>query len=390
METMTRLRILGSRLLGLFTMRRRDAELSDEIQSHLDALTDEFVRSGMTPAHARAAARRAFGGGAQVTRRYRDQRGLPLVDSLVQDLRYGLRMMRRAPAFTIVAVLSLALGIGANTAVFSVINALLLKTLPVDDPGALVRFTVDLPIGTNEDFSYPLYRDFTTHTGLFTGVAASGGIPRMRMAIGDFSSAETELVRTERVSGNFFAVLGVKAVVGRTLTDDDDRPENARAVAVISYGLWTRTFARDPAAVGRSLTLNDVPFTIVGVAPLRFSGFQVGANPDLWFPLQMIPQLTRDSQLMNQRTSEWLVRTGRFRPEVPVERARAEMDAFFQRDVAESFQRRAARLGSAFTPGARQAFMQRSLHLVPGGTGTTPLRGQFERPLVILMVLVGL
>ncbi len=202
-----------------------------------------------------------------------DHRSLPAIDALLQDVRYGIRILRKSPGFTIAAVLSLGLGIGANTAIFTVIDALLFKPLPVDAPDELVRFTDTFSSGTNVDFSYPLYQDFTARGELFVGIAASGGMPRMRMTVsGEGLSTVTDSVRAQRVSGNFFSVLGVKPIIGRMLAPDDDRPGTAQPVSVISYGLWTRRFGQDPGVIGRDIMLDDVPFTIVGVAPPKFLG----------------------------------------------------------------------------------------------------------------------
>ena len=288
-------------------------------------------------------------------------------------------------------VLSLALGIGANTAIFSLLNAVLLKMLPVQNPEQLALFTVAGQRGTDESFSYPLYEQFRDRTQGFTSVFASGGLNRLRMIAPEpGAGGQSESVQAEKVSGNFFSALGVNAIHGRILTDDDDRAGNPHPVAVISYGFWQRRFSLDPAVVGKKITLNDVPFTIVGVAPPGFYGFEVGRSPDLWWPLQMNPQIFPGSQVLNQRGSTWLRLMGRLRPGVSEAQARAELDIIFQQTLAEMAEARAARLGSKWTSTERRAFLERRIELQSGSGGWTELRKQFRQPLLVLMIVVGL
>src|SRR5262245_10035923 len=196
---------------------------------------------------------------------------------MFQDLRFGIRLLLKHRGFTAVAVLSLSLGIGANTAIFSLINAALLKTLPVKDPQQLVFFMVAGPQGTGTGFSYPLFEQFSRNNHYLAGISAANTAGRMRLTEPG-ASGQVELVQAGRVSGNFFSVLGVSAVAGRTLTEDDDAASGAQPVAVISYNFWQRRFGLDPGVVGRKIALDDFPFTIVGVAPLGFFGIEVGSN----------------------------------------------------------------------------------------------------------------
>lgn len=214
---------------------------------------------------------------------------LRLEDEMFQDLRYEVRMLLNHKGFTMVAVLSLALGIGANTAIFSLINAALLKTLPVKDPQQLVLFTTAGPQRTDNSFSFTLIERFNQNNQSFTGIITAGHAERMRM-IEPGAGGQVEAVQATRVSGNFFSVLGVSAVAGRTLTEDDDNVSGPQPVAVISYKFWKNRFGLDPAVIGRKITLDDFPFTVVGVAPPGFFGFEVGDNPDLWWPLRMTPR----------------------------------------------------------------------------------------------------
>jgi len=311
-------------------------------------------------------------------------------DEMIQDLRYGVRMLRTNKAFTTVAALSLALGIGANTAIFSLINAALLKTLPVKDPRRLVVFTTVLPQGgTDNSYSFPLIERFNQNNRSFAGIIAAGFADRLRMTEPG-AGGQVESVQAARVSGNFFSVMGVDAVVGRTLTEDDDKASSPQPVVVISYKFWKNRFGLAPSVVGRKITLNDFPFTIVGVAPPGFFGFEVGQNPDLWWPLQMtsqVPNAPRGARVLSQG-SEWLRVMARLKPGVGIEQARAEMDAVFKNYINEISPGDAASL----TPAQRRNYFERRIRLDSGATGLliSFLRRRITQPLFILMGAAGL
>jgi len=306
-------------------------------------------------------------------------------DEMFQDLRFGVRMMLKHKILTIVAVLSLALGIGANTAIFSLIDALLLRMLPVAEPQRLALFTI-AGRQSEDVFPYPFYQKFRDRNHTFSGVIAAGGGGRMRLTLSESEGgARVESARGQMVSGNFFSVLGVNAALGRTMVEDDDRAGSQQAVAVISYGFWQRRFGGDPAAVGKRITLDDRPFTIIGVAPPKFSGFEVGGVADLWFPLQIA-----GDQALSNRDGSWLIVMGRLRSEANVTQARAEIDVIFQQELAQDAARHAARSDSKWTEAERRDFLERHIELQPGGAGWTPLRDMFKKPLLILMTLVGL
>src|SRR6266545_4125893 len=245
-------------------------------------------------------------------------------DEMFQDLRYGFRMLLNNKMFTLVAALSLALGIGANTAIFSLINAMMLRMLPVKDAKELAIFTtIGGERGTGYIFSYPLYEMFRDRNQSFNGVIAGAPVSRARLIVTGSGAVET--AQQQRVSGNFFSTLGVGAVVGRTFTEADDDPASAQPAAVISYEFWKRRFGLDPGVVGRKVTINDTPLVIVGVTPPGFAGFEVGARPDLWWPIRVLndPGLSR-------RTSVWIRVMGRLRPGASVAQAQAELDVIFQ------------------------------------------------------------
>jgi predicted permease len=311
-------------------------------------------------------------------------------DEMIQDLRFGVRMLLKNRAFTAVATLSLALGIGANTAIFSLISAALLRTLPVKDPERLVVFTTVRPEGEPyNSYSFPLIERFNQNNRSFAGIIASSLPERLQMT-DPGAGGQAESSQAARVSGNFFSVLGVDAVVGRALTEDDDKASNPQPVVVISYKFWKNRFGLDPGVVGRKITLNEFPFTIVGVAPPGFFGFEVGQNPDLWWPLQMTPQVPnapRGPRVLSQGNS-WLSVMARLKPGVEIEQARAEMDAVFKHHLNEIYSGSAASL----TPAQRRSRFEQSIRLDSGATGLlgSSLRRTIAQPLFILMCAAGL
>jgi putative ABC transport system permease protein len=234
------------------------------------------------------------------------------MDTFIQDIRYGLRILRKSPAFTMVAVFTLALGIGANTAIFSLINAVLLKMLPVKDPAQLV--VIGDPIAVHSTsmgspqvdyFSYPLYRELSRGNNVFSGMLGSSEIHRLRVtgAKGDEISRNVVGVL---VSGNYFSVLGVDAMLGRTITPEDDSAPGAHPVAVISYGFWKEKFGQDPGIVGQTVRLGNYPFTIVGVAPAGFFGDTVGDNQDIWMPITMQQQVMPGREWLDNLNVSWI------------------------------------------------------------------------------------
>jgi hypothetical protein len=244
----------------------------------------------MSREDAHYAALRSFGGVDQAKELYRERRGLPMVESLWQDVRFGARMLRKSPAFTAVAVLVLALGIGANTAIFSLLDQALLRSLPVKDPDRLVivsdaQYTRGSSSSdTNERvYSYPHYKDVRDQIPLFDGVIARANVP-----LSVTSGGVAERTEGDVVSGNFFTVLGVGPTLGRVIVPEDDRVPGASPVAVLSYGYWQRHFGGDPTAVGRKISLNTFPFIIVGVAAPGFAGLKKGENVDVFVPIAMI------------------------------------------------------------------------------------------------------
>ncbi|HYO63020.1 MAG TPA: ABC transporter permease [Pyrinomonadaceae bacterium] len=333
-----RVRAFVSRLLGTFGRERLDRELAEELESHVQMHVDDNLRAGMTPAEARRQALIKLGGVEPTKERYRRQRGIPFVETLMQDLRYGLRMLVRKPGFTAVAVATLALGIGANTAVFSLVNATLLRRLPVADPEGLVYVFSGQPNSPYSTASYPDYAELRDRSEVFAGgLAARGGISA---SLG--GGEQTELVVGQIVSGNFFEVLGVRAAVGRTITPADDQTPGAHPVAVISHGLWQKRFGGDRAIVGREIKVNGHAFTIVGVLPAEFRSLEAGRTDDLYVPMMMqaVARPPRggysgemNPDLLGVRGNRWLWLVGRLKEGVTKEQAQGALAPITQQQA---------------------------------------------------------
>ena len=302
-------------------------------------------------------------------------------------------MLLRRRAFTAVAVLTLALGIGANTAIFSVVSGVLLELLPVGHPEALVLFSGTTSEGTSQSdgimpapwqrFSYADYHHLTEHVPAFTGLAAfrSGEDRLSVVAEGKSSGERTQLAQGHLVSGNYFAVLEVRALIGRTLSPEDDQP-GAMPAAVVSYGYWHERWADDPSVVGRTVGLNGSPFTIVGIMPPSFFGERVRRAPDFWLPLSVQPVVERrESYLSNQQTY-WLGLIGRLRPGTGLEQAQAQVDVALRQLLTRQF-------GEQLTPERRAKIGGPLVSLVPGGAGISWLRSVYGERLRVLMAVAA-
>ncbi len=309
--------------------------------------------------------------------------------TFLQDLRYALRMLRKNPGFTAVAVLTLALGIGANTAIFSLENAVMLKMLPVKNPGELVVVGDPTEVHSRRMgdpgvsvFSYPLYRDFRDGNSVFSGMLASGEAHRLRVtgdSIGEISGNATGVL----VSGNYFSVLGVNALYGRVITPDDDSGSGAHPVAVVSYGFWKNKLGENPSVVGKTLRINNYPFTVIGVAPPGFYGDTVGDAQDLWVPMTMQEQVISGRKWLEDYNASWLHVIARLKPGVTVENAAANLNLLLQQLVSGLLK---AKLSKDDLDNLKAA----KVPVSAGGGGFSDLRGDFQQPLLLMMVIVGL
>lgn len=304
--------------------------------------------------------------------------------TLIRDLHYGVRMLRQSPGFTAVAVLSLALGIGANTAIFSLVDAVLLRLLPVKDPDSLVAISRTTERGSPDVFSYPMFEHLRDEAEGVSGVLASSGASRWTISFDDAGSEGVrEQVTGALVSGNYFPVLGINAVHGRTLTTEDNRTPGGHPVAVISHGYWQRRFGLDPSVLGKTFTLNRSSFAIIGVAPPGFFGVSVSEAPDIWAPAMMQTQVNPDAASLSDYNRGWLRLMARLEPGVGQQQARAALDIVFQ-------QHRTAQPQRMRGPRGRRAAVEQRIAVEPGSKGLADLRRQFSRPLLVLMTVVAL
>jgi predicted permease len=324
------LRAFLSRLLATFDVNRGH-DLDEEVRAHLEMQAEDYMRRGMTAAAARAAALQRFGHVERAKNAYRERRFFPPLEAVLRDVRYSARVLRRNAGFTAIAFLTLAIGIGATTAVFSLVNRAVLRPLPVDRPHELVSMNnaasrVRGPVWAGADpmFSYPNYADLRDRAGVFAGLAAYRFTP-----VGVSSNGVNERLWGYLVSGNYFEVLGVRPAVGRPILRSDDAERSGQPVAVISFRFWQRRFGGSAEAIGRSVIVNGRSYTVVGVAPREFFGTEVVAAPDLWLPLAMQPQIESGSPRLYDRRSGTLLLIGRLRPDTSRAQALAALDAFW-------------------------------------------------------------
>ena len=364
----------------LFSRRPKEAEIDEEIQSHLRMAIQDRVERGESPQQARTSALRELGNARLVKEDTRAVWVWTALERLAQDLKDALRQMRHSPGFAAVAVLSLALGVGANTAVFSLINTLMLRTLPVREPGQLVEFLNQYPGDPFLNvFSWQSYEHFRDHNQVFSGIT---GLQPSRFEV-RAEGLEAETLHGDAVVGSFFPLLGLKPAIGRLLGPSDDRTGAAdSAVAVVSWSYWNSRFNLDRAIVGRRIVVEGIPATVVGVAPRNFSGLWVGRQPpDVWVPLAVKAMMRRSTSAEAEIGPLALI--ARLKPAVSIEQARAEMAVLFQWTVEDR-----ARDAS---PSRSALERQLKFAVDPAGAGlSTPLRHQFSKPLLALMAVVGL
>src|SRR5262249_49222308 len=298
------------------------------------------------------------------------------MDTLFQDIRYALRMLIKNPAFAAVSVLTLALGIGANTAIFTVVNALLLKMLPIKSPQELVLVGDPGMVGgrwngtpSTDFFSHPLYREFRDNNTVFSGLAAAAAEDQIEINA-DSPGAASEVVDARLVSGNYFSVLGVDAAAGRQLTESDDTQESANPVVVLSYGYWSRRFGRSPAIIGKEIRLNGYSYTVVGVAQQRFRGDVVGYNASVFVPLSMQTQISREEGIRNDPRASWLSLIGRLKPGVSVAQAKANVNLLFQHALKGQY-------GVKLTADDHAEIDRAQINVGAGGAGFSEFREEY-------------
>jgi predicted permease len=384
---------LVRRIGVLFHREQLSKDLEEEMRLHLELRRQQQVEAGVAPNDAGAAAHRRFGNPTLLRERSYTAWGWSWLEGLLQDVLYGLRAMLRSPGITIVALLSLALGIGANTAIFSLMDAVMLRSLPVKDPGQLVLLGTgdEDGIGTSivdtELYSYPFYRQLQQKNAVFSDVAAvfsmTDDVHGFVLGSSGQAPADSDLMHVKLVSGTYFPLLGVQAQVGRTLTDADDSSEGDHPVVVVSHAFWTHTLAGDPNVLDRKLKLGTTIFNIVGVAPPEFFGTKVGEAPDMWVPMSMTKSVPPGWDAYKNNFTQSLNLMGRLKPGVTVGRATSNVNLLLQQITrgfsdADLSKKNLDKLARTHVP------------LTPMANGLSSLRREFSEPLRILMAIVAL
>jgi len=384
------LRELGSRVSMLLQRGKFDADLNEEMRLHRQLREQEEIERGLSPDQAHYAAQRRFGNDLLLREESRDMWGWTWLENLFQDVRYGLRQLRRSPGFTAAALITLALGIGANTVIFTLVDAVMLKPLRVANPSQLYR------VGNGDNccvignrglhgnwgiYSYPLYQELRDHTPEFGSMAA------FQAGLGEFSvrrsglSRPTEPYVGEFVSGNYFTMFGITASAGRLISPLDDSP-GAPAVAVMSYRVWKQHYGADPSVIGATFIINTMPFTLAGIAPPGFFGDTLRPDPpDFWLPLSSEPAMNGENSLLRVAGLNWLLIIGRLNPGVPLASAQSKMTVELQDWLSTR-----ADL-SAYD---RSTIGNQHIVLEPGGRGVAVLQAEARTELRLLMVVSAL
>jgi predicted permease len=364
-------------LMFLHASRFRD-DLEEEMQSHLAMKEDDLRRAGTRQDEARRAALVKFGNVSLLREKSFAAWGWTALEALLQDLRYTLRILGKSRVFTATAILTLALGIGGNTAIFSLIDAVMLRRMPVQDPDRLVQIA-HFWGGQRTSLSFPLYELFRDQSQSFDGIFAQSWPAKQEINFG----GEPDAVETQMVSGSYYAVLGVQPSIGRTFTSDWDRSPGASPFAVISYQYWKRRFGLDPSVIGKKFKLRKTVFTIVGVTPANFFGTMPGHAPDVTLPISMDAQVHGTRSWLADSKTVWLSVMARLKPTVALRQATAETQILFRNQISID-------AGQEKDPRDKKAILSQELSLEPAGTGFDLLRIRFSEPLQLLMGIVGL
>jgi predicted permease len=364
----------------LVNRQRVEKDLDDEVQSYLSIKTERYRAQGLSLDDARRAARVECEGPEQVKEKVRETRVGAAIETTLRDIQYALRMLRKSPAFTAVAVLSLALGIGANTAIFSVIYAVVLRSLPVQQPEQLVALShANLQRSGMSSFPYPFYRELRDRGDLFAGILCSAGMSP------SFSvNGSAEHVTGEMDSANYFDVLGLKPYIGRLFSPGDETAPGANRVTVLSYGFWKRRFAGDPKVIGSAITLNTTSLTIIGVSPPEFDSLRPGSSPDVRVPITMQPQMYLEDSTLAMRDDWWLSVVGRLKAGVPRESTEVALTVFLHHYYEQDNN------GKPISEYRRKIFQSERMNLLLAGTGLVTKAKRAAKQLYVLMAVVAL
>ncbi len=375
---------------SLFARHRVEQELDEELDLFQEQAAEHNERLGMTPDEAHRAARVSIGSRNSVKQKVWASRWESTAENFWKDASLGTRSLLRTPGFTAIAVISLALGIGANTAIFTLLNAVMLRPLPVQEPGKLVFFgdgswvgSVDgMPNRSWRLFSYPVYRSFAAKTSAFSGVTAVSSI-QMGGHLASNSSTP-EHVQIDLISGNYFSLLGVPPVLGRTINEADDRTAGAGPVAVASYGWFQRHFGGNPAALGTTVRIQSHDYTIVGVAQPGFAGLAPSSPADMWIPLSMEKEISPGWNGLNDKDFQSLYLIGRLKPGVTIARATASTNLLFRQIIRGQY------LGDHPSERDLAQLQKANIELTNAAGGLPGLRLKLSTPLTILMGIVVL
>ncbi|MGH9736235.1 MAG: ADOP family duplicated permease [Candidatus Acidiferrales bacterium] len=374
------LTMLLAKVRAMFGKRHDERELDDELRAHFEMLVEQNVQRGMSFDDARRGARLELGGAPQIKEAVHDQRGVPFLESIFADIRYAGRMLRRSPGFTTVAVLTLALGIGANTAIFSLIDAVMLRYLPVRQPEQLVQVAMLTPRFSNghrTSFTNPLWEALRNNQDVFSGVFAWGE--------SQFNLAQGGVEQDARgifVSGDYFGTLGVRPAAGRLLSVNDDK-RGCAGTAVLSYGFWQAHFGGTPKVIGSMLPIAGHPFRIIGVSDPRFFGTQVGSSFDVAVPICSELILSGKDSSLGNRSSWWFHVIGRPKPVLTTDQVLARLSVLSPRIFA-------ATVPSNWNPAQKASYMNWKFVTAPAATGNSSVRSGFDTPLKMLMAIAGL
>src|SRR5437764_1716095 len=378
------------RLRALFSRDSVEQELDDELRFHIEREAEKYERQGMSRDAALRRARLEFGGVEQVKEASRDMRGIARLESIVRDLRYAMRSLTSRPAFTLTVIATLALGIGANTAIVTLVDALLLRPLPVPHPEQLVIVSDPAEVNTNNvgspltDYvSVPTYRAGRAGNTVSTDMYANGESGTLAVQMGPGTDATVEQPHARFVTGNFFSVLGVSAYAGRTFTAAEDETPGEDPVAVLTYDYWQGRFSGSSAAIGSVMRVNDVAVTIIGVTPPGFHGDIVGQPIDFWLPMMMHPAIQPRQDMIDDRAWAWVVLMGRLKPGVTLEQARQEVSAIEVNAIRDNVSGREL---SEFEDNLKDTPIQ----VVSGARGFSERRAEYGKALWVLMAAVGL
>lgn len=382
---------------AIFHRSQTEGEVEEELRAHVQNRADDLERSGLTRAEAERQARIEFGAHEKFKEECREATGVHFLHTLLQDLHFGLRMLRKSPGFTAVAILTLALGIGANTAIFSLINAVMLRTLPIQDPQSLLLLRWDAvrypdtvasyswsgcPHASNDpdyrapsgcNFSYPMFEQIRSTQDIFSGVSAFAGSNERHISVG----GQVTMADVQLVSGSFFSTLGTSASAGRLLDPKDDLP-GAPHVVTLSYAYWQNHLGGEPSVIGKSIVLENTPFIVTGVAAQKFSGLDPGLPVDMWAPISSQDVLVPHFPKRTAQKSLWVQIIARCKPEVPLTQADSATNVIFVPGVTSG-------------PGAVFKVADAPhVQLLSAARGLVTLRREFSEPLFLLMAAVGI